>query len=240
MVSDVALVAQFAQFGCTVVIQFLHFGEDHERIGRVASEVLDGLLKRSAGFAERSTVRGALAFPVSTFRGDAALTHGRVTDDDRRATFLRFRFDDGLTDGVGIIARDLLYVPTPCCVLSGYIFGGHFAATCGELDGVGVVEHNEVIQTQVTCQTACTLRDLLLHAAVRDEGVNGRVVDGTVALVEPFGSNRCTDSEGVTLTQRTGGVLDHALDLTLGVTRCDRTPLTEVLQVLKGELTGEA
>ena len=40
----------------------------------------------------------------------------------------------------------------------------------------------------------------------------------------------------MSLTKRTGGVLNHPLNLTLGVSGCNRTPLTEVLEVFEREL----
>ena len=65
-------------------------------------------------------------------------------------------------------------------------------------------------------------------------------MNSTVTGIEPFSSDRCTYCESMTLTERTGGILNHSLYLALGVTRCYRTPLTKVLQVFEGELTGQA
>ena len=92
----------------------------------------------------------------------------------------------------------------------------------------------------MTGQTTCTLRDLLLYTSIRDEGIDRRVMNLTVAGIKPLRSNRSTYTEDVTLTKWTGRVLDHTLDLTLRVTRCNRTPLTEVLKVFQRELTGQA
>ena len=140
-----------------------------------------------------------------------------MTYDDRRTSFLCFRFDDCLTDRIGIIARNLLNIPSPRLVFGSHIFGGHFAATCGELDGIRVIEHNEVIESEVSGQTACALRDLFLNATIGDKGIDGRVMNLTVAGVEPFGSDRSSYSERVSLSKRTGGILNHSLDLTLRV-----------------------
>ncbi len=233
----VFLVAQLTQFSRTVVVQFLHFGEDLERVFGVASKMLDGFLEGCSGFGERCTVGGALAFPVLAFGGHAALAHGGMTDDEGRLAFVGFGFDDGFTNSVGVVARYLLNEPAPCLVFGGYIFGGHFAATRGELDLVGVVEHNQVVESEVSCQTACTLRDLFLHAAIGDESVDSRVVDLSVTLMEPLSGDGCTDRKGVSLAERTGGILNHPLNLTLRVSRRHRTPLTEVLEVFEGELT---
>ena len=201
--------------------------------------MLNRLLERSTGLAERSSVSRTLAFPISTFCRDTTLAHGRMTDDERRTLFLCFRFDDSLTDGIGVVTRNLLHIPTPCEVFGCYVFRCHFTATGGQLNSVGVIEHNKVIQTKVTGQTTCALRDLFLHAAIRDEGINRRVMNLAVPGVEPFGSDGCSDSKRVSLTKRTGSVLNHSIDLALRMSGRNRTPLTQVLQVFERELTGQ-
>ena len=62
-------------------------------------------------------------------------------------------------------------------------------------------------------------------------------MDLSVTLVEPFGSDGCSHCKRVSLTKRTGGILNHSLDLSLWVSGSYRTPLTEILQILQGELT---
>ncbi len=230
-VSGVTFVSQFAELGSACLIELLYLGEDSERSSGVAAEVLDGLLERSAGFAERVAVSRALALKVLAFGCHAALTHDSVTDDERRTLLLGFGFLQGFADGVGIIADDLLHKPAPSLVLGSHVLGGHFAAHGRELHLVGVVEHDQIIQAERACHTACTLRDLLLHAAIGDEGVDGRVVDLAKAGVEELSRDSSTYSKRVTLSERTGGILDAALDVTLGVTGRHAAPLTEVLQV---------
>ena len=56
VVSLVFLVAEFTQFRRAVVVQFLHFGEDLERVFGITAEVLDGLFERCTGFGERRAV----------------------------------------------------------------------------------------------------------------------------------------------------------------------------------------
>ena len=202
--------------------------------------MLDRLLERSAGFAERSAVGGTLAFPVGAFFRDAAFAHNGVTDDERRAVLLCFGFDDGLANSVRVVARNLLHIPSPGIVLGRHIFGCHFTAARRELDGVGVVEHDQIVQPEVSCQTACTLRYLFLYAAVGDEGIDGRIMNSAVTGVEPLGSDGSSYSEGMSLSERSGGVLYHPLYLALRVSGRYRTPLTEVLQVFERELTSEA
>ena len=129
MVSRVFLISYLTKFDSAVFVEFLYLWEDDEGVRRVTAEVLDRLLEGRTGFAERRSVGGALAFPVGAFRSHATFTHRGMTDDERRTAFLCFGFDDSLGDGVGVIARNLLHEPSPGFVLSGYIFGCHFAAT---------------------------------------------------------------------------------------------------------------
>ena len=87
-------------------------------------------------------------------------------------------------------------------------------------------------------QTACTLRDLFLNAAVRDEGV--------CLVREPFAETGGEESlgygaahgHGVTLTEGTGCVLDTALGVQLGVAGRGRAPLAE-LRELVGAIVAE-
>ena len=47
------------------------------------------------------------------------------------------------------------------------------------------------------------------------------------------------DGHGMTLTEGAGGILDAALDVDLGMARCGRTPLAELLQLVHRVLAGE-
>ena len=89
----------------------------------------------------------------------------------------------------------------------------------------------------MSCQTTCALGYLLLYISVGDESIDGWIMNIAVAGIKPFSGNSSANCERMTLTQRTGSVLDHSLNLTLRVSGCHRPPLTEVLEVLEGKLT---
>ena len=147
VISRIFLIGDLTQLNSAVLIQFGYLREDNERVLRITTEVLDRLLERSTGLAKRGTVRRALAFPVSTFCRNTTFTHDGMTNNERWTLFLGFRANNSLTNCIRIVTRDLLYVPAPCFVFGCHIFGGHFATLCGELNRVGVVEHNQVIQS---------------------------------------------------------------------------------------------
>ena len=229
----IAFVSQFAELGSTLLVEFLDLGEDSEWCRRITAQVGDGLLIRCAGFAERVTVRRALALERLTFGGDAAFTHNRMTDNERRTLFLGFGSLQRLADGIRIVAVDLLHEPVPSFVLHGYILAGYLAAHRGELYFVAVIEHDQVIQAKVTGYTACSLRDLFLHTAIGDEGIDRRIMHLAETCIHELSRDGSTYGKRVALTKRTAGVLNHALDVTFGVTGRYTTPLTEVLKVFE-------
>ena len=57
---------------------------------------------------------------------------------------------------------------------------------------------------------------------------------------EELGCDGCTDGEDVTLSERTGGVLDATGYLKFGVAGCGRTPLTKVGEFVESELADKA
>ena len=147
---------------------------------------------------------------------------------------------DGLADLIHIVTVDLLHEPAPSLIFLGSILTGHHLCLSRELDIVGIVEHDEVVETEVTGSTASTLRDLLLYATIRDVSVDGLVHHVAQTSLQELSGDGSTHSEAVTLTKRTGCVLDAALNLALGVTGSHRTPLTQVLQIFQRVLADEA
>ena len=86
-----------------------------------------------------------------------SFSHDGLTDDQGRAFFLEFGFCQGGTDLGGVVACDGDHTPAPCRIFGGYIFFGHFAGLGRELDAVGVVEHDQVVESEVARCTACSL-----------------------------------------------------------------------------------
>ena len=54
---------------------------------------------------------------------------------------------DGFANQVNVVTIDLLYVPSPCFVFLGGILIGHHFGLGGELDIVGIIEHDEVVES---------------------------------------------------------------------------------------------
>ena len=106
-----------------------------------------------------SLIAGAVSFACT-------LTHDTCTDDERWTLFLSLCILDGSTDFVNVVTVDLLYVPSPRLVLLGGIFVHYVLHLRRELDSVGVVEHDEVAETESSGYTSGTLGNLFLHATV--------------------------------------------------------------------------
>ena len=146
------------------------------------------------------------------------LTHHTVTDNQAWTILLGLSLLDGLTDLVDIVTVDLLDIPAPCLVLLGGVLASNHLCAGRELNIIGVVEHDQVVETEVTGDTASALRDLLLYTTVRDIGVDGLVHHVAQTSLQELGGDGGTNGEAMTLTERTRGVLDAACNLTLGVT----------------------
>ena len=80
-----------------------------------------------------------------------------MTDNQTWALLLGLSLLDSLTNLINIVTVDLLYIPAPCLVLLSCVLAGHNLSLCRELDIVSVVEHDEVVQTQITGDTTSTL-----------------------------------------------------------------------------------
>ena len=168
------------------------------------------------------------------------LTHDAVANDEAGALLLGLSLLDGFAYLLHVVAVNLLYIPSPCLVLLGGVLGGHDLGAGRELYVVGIVEHDEVVQTQIACNTAGTLRDFLLHAAIRDVGIDGLVHDVAQASLQELGSDGSTHGERVALSEGTAGVLDATSQFALRVTGSHRAPLAQVLQVIECVFADEA
>ena len=143
--------------------------------------------------------------------------------------------------GYGLAVRtvDLDDIPVPCAILGGDILGVYCIDHRGELHLVGVIEHDKVVQTQITGDTAGTLRNLLLDTAVGDEGIGLMRYGLTEACHEETLGDCRTDGHDMTLTQRAGGVLDAAQWVQLGMSGGYAAPLTELCQFVESILAIE-
>ena len=112
-----------------------------------------------------------LALETLAIGTHSALSHSRVTDDQRRLLGLGISLGESRANLIDVVAVDLDNVPIPRTILSRNILGINLINLGRELYVVGIVVHNQVSKAQVTSNTTYTLRDLLLHGTVRDERV---------------------------------------------------------------------
>ena len=85
-------------------------------------------------------------------------------------------------------------------------FCRHFAYGCGKLDVVGIVKHNQVVQSQRTGNTSGSLRNLFLDATIGYICVDRLIHDVTQACFQELGGDSSTYGVSVALSQRTGCV----------------------------------
>ena len=234
----VALGNDLLEFGSALSVELFDLGEDLEWVVGVAAKVGDGVAVSVA--AEWCAVGGAVVLVAAVVCLAGAFAHDGVTDDEGRLAFDCLSLADCLAELVGVVA--FLYLddfPAPSLIFLSCVLGGDGIGLGGELDVVGVVEHDEVVEAEAASEAACALGDLLLYAAVGDVGVDGLTHYLTEASLEELGCDGCADGEGVTLAERTGGVLDAAHDVDLRVSWGGGAPLAELLELVHGEFAGE-
>ena len=235
--SCIALSNNLLQFLSTLSIQGLYLWENLEWVLGISTKILHGVDISVA--TERSSVGSTVALVTAVVCLASTLTHYTVSDNQTWTLFLSLSLLEGLTNLVNIVTVNLLYIPAPSLILLGSILSGHYLSLCRELNVVGIVEHDEVVETKVTGNTTCTLRNLLLYTTVRDVSIDGLTHYIAKLSLQEFSGNSCTNSEGVALTKRTRGVFNTTGNFTFGVTWSNRTPLTQILQILQSKLTNQ-
>ena len=223
------------QLFCTFCIQFGYFREYNERVSRITTQILDCIYVCVA--AERSTVCSAVSFIAAAVCLACTFTHYGFTDNQRRAFFFSLCFFDCRTDFVRIITVDTKYVPSPCFIFHGSVFNGYVFRFCRKLNIVGVIEHNQVVQSQCTGNTSRTLRDFFLNTTVRDVSVNGLIHHLVETGFQEFGSDSSTYCKSVSLSQWTRSIFDATHDVHFRVSRSRASPLTEFFQLVQREFS---
>ena len=117
---------------------------------------------------ERSAVSIDASLVACAVCAESTLTHYGLSDDEGRAVLLLLGSIERLTNLSYVVTVDLDDVPAPSLVLHLCILVHYNATLCRELDVVRIVEHDEVVQTEVTGDTTNTLRNLFLYSTIRD------------------------------------------------------------------------
>ncbi len=227
------------QLATTLVVYFAALVENGERIVGVTAQIAYRCGDIGSGRRQRLAVGRNLVLEALALGRACTLAHDRAADDERRTLGLGAGLVERGADLGYVVAVDLDDLPVPCAVLGRHILGVDLVAARRELYVVGIVIHDEVRQSQMSGYASHTLRNLLLHRAVRDVGV------GLVRrpLAEACGHEaldyRGTQSHGVSLTQRTRRILDAAHDIDLGMTGGCAAPLTQRFQIVGGIVAGQ-
>ena len=149
---DVALALgnDFALLISALGIKCFYLVKDYPGILGIAAQVLNGLAVVGARLAQRVAVSAALALKVLALGCHSAAAHDGAADDDGGTLFLGECFVQcvGQSGGVGTVTLD--DVPIPRTVLHGGIFVAHGVTVGRELHSVAVVEHDQVVQPQIS------------------------------------------------------------------------------------------
>ena len=225
----------FLQFFRTFSIQFGYFGEYNERVGRITAQIFDCIYISVT--AERGTVCSAVCFIAAAVCLACAFTHYGLTDNQCRAFFFSLCFLDSCADFVRVVTIDGKYVPSPCFIFHGCVFNGHIFRFCRKLDIVGVIEHNQVVQSQCAGNTSGTLRDFFLNTTVRNVSIDGLIHHLIETGFQEFCGNRGTYGESMSLSQRAGSIFNATHDIYFRMSRSRASPLTEFFQFIQREFS---
>ena len=99
----------------------------------------------------------AASLVTATIGAACTETHDGLTDDECGALLLGLGLGECCAYLFGVVTVDGDDFPVPSLVFLGYVFACYLVAVGRELHVVAVVEHDEVVQTEVTSDAACTL-----------------------------------------------------------------------------------
>ena len=237
LTNSLVLCCPRAQLLATLCIQLLNLGEDLERILGITTQALNRRSYINTCLAQRLTVSRNQILAARTIGTNCTLTHHGLTNDQCRTLLLLVCCLQCRTNLILRMTVDAHYTPAPSLIFSYNILSINLLNRGRELNIVGIVVHNQIVQTQVTSQTTYTLRYLLLDTTVRDICIG--LVSSPLAKTgcdKALGDSR-TDCHSVTLTQRTRRVLDTTSYIQLGMTGGYATPLAELAQLVHREMT---
>ena len=144
------------------------------------------------------------AFQTVVMGITTTLSHDTLSDNQRRPFLFCYGIVQSLPYLVDIITIYRYHVPIPSTILHCGVFIRHRVALCRQLDIVGVIEHNQVVELQEAGNTTCTLRYFLLNAAVTNIRVYLLLIERVVAKMgsKELGRNCRTDCIAMPLAER--------------------------------------
>ena len=217
-------------------IKFLHFIEDDKGIGRVAAQIL---YRIDIGIA---TKWGAMCLDIMlvtcTVFLQGAFAHCRVANNECRSAFFLLGGTKCLAYFFRIVAVDGEDIPIPRPVLGGRVFGHDSTTLCRQLNVIGVIEHDKIVQSKRSGKTSDALGYFFLNAAIRNIGVYLMLHDGpSQPCFQEFLRNGGTCGKGMSLSQWPGSVFYASGNVTLRVAWSRGAPLPELLQLFEREFS---
>jgi len=91
----------------------------------------------------------------------------------------------------------------------------------------------------MTCKPPCSLGDLLLDSSVRDKCIYLVFEQPSEPGGKKFFRDSCADSHGMTLSERSGGVLHTSFYIQFGMAGRHASPLPELHDVINGKMAGQ-
>ena len=147
MLPQCALCPHCGKLLTTCVVECYHLGEECEGLLGVTAQVGDGSLDACTCIGEGLTVGRNLILERLSLGCYQALTHNGMTDNECRLLCRSVSSGQSLANLVDIVSIDIQHLPTPSAILHCNILVVHLITLGRELNIVGIVEHNEVVES---------------------------------------------------------------------------------------------
>jgi len=123
-------------------------------------------------------------------------------------------------------------IPIPRPILRSSIFIGYRICISRKLYVVTIIEHNQIMQSQESGQTTCTLRNLLLNTSIGNKRINFMTTPFAETSSHKTLGDSSADSHRMSLTQRSRSILNTMHYIDFGVAGSYTAPLTKRLQIV--------
>ena len=141
-------------------------------------------------------------FPGVAGQMHFSLAHNGVADDESRLALEGYGLIQCRAYLSHIISVYFNDMPSPGAIFCGHILCVNHFRGGGELDSVGIIEHRQVVQSQRTCNAACSLGNFLLNSSVRNVGIYPLTHNVPQTGLQEFGCYGRAYREGMPLSER--------------------------------------